>query len=113
MIFQVMAIVALLGARFYNIWMLSVVIVWYVINYAIGIYISIDNINAVNNLSNPEIPQYRNPIGLFIFNAIITGLWIYPHVGLIIEIKKGIMTPETYPREEYSCCCVDSSRRYQ
>ncbi|KAG7350696.1 hypothetical protein IV203_010056 [Nitzschia inconspicua] len=109
----VMAIVALLGARFYNIWMLGLVVVWFVVSYAVGIYFAIDNINQVNNLDNPDIPDYRNPIGLFIFNAIITGLWIYPHVGLIIEIKKGIMSPQTYPREEYSCCCIDKRRTYQ
>lgn len=108
-----MAIVALLGARFYNIWMLAVVVVWFVVSYAIGIFFAIDTINDVNNLNNPDIDTFRNPYGIFVFNAVVTGLWIYPHVGLILEIKKGIMTPETYPREEYSCCCIDKSRSYQ
>jgi hypothetical protein len=108
-----MAIVALLGARFYNIWMLGVVVCWYVVSYALGLFFAIDNVNQVNNLSNPDIPEYRFPIGAFIFSAIVTALWIYPHIGLIVEIKKGIMSRETYPREEYSCCCVASSRRYQ
>jgi hypothetical protein len=108
-----MAIVALLGARFYNIWMLAIVVVWYVVNYALSIYVSIDNVDKVNNLNNPEISEYRYPIGTFIFSAVVTGLWIYPHIGLIVEIKKGIMSRETYPREEYSCCCVQGSRRYQ
>jgi hypothetical protein len=30
---------------------------------------------------------------------ILTGLYIYPVVGLISEIKNGIMSRETYPRE--------------
>lgn len=43
---------------------------------------------------------------IFMLQGVITMLYLYPHVGLMLEIKKGIMTPETYPREEFSCCCV-------
>lgn len=28
------------------------------------------------------------------------------HVVFINEVNKGIMSPETYPCEEYSCCCA-------
>jgi len=45
-------------------------------------------------------------IGTFVSSAIFTFLWVYPSVMLAVEIKKGIMTKETYPREEMSCCCV-------
>jgi hypothetical protein len=35
---------------------------------------------------------------------IIVGLfWLYPHVVLIKEIGTGIMTPDTYPKEERVC----------
>jgi len=34
------------------------------------------------------------------------AFWCYPHIGFIQEVRKGIMTEETYPREKYSCCCV-------
>lgn len=33
-------------------------------------------------------------------------LWIYPHVGFIVQVRRGIMSKETYPRQQYSCCCV-------
>jgi len=33
------------------------------------------------------------------------ALEIYPTIGLLLEIQKGIMSAETYPREAYSCCC--------
>lgn len=33
-------------------------------------------------------------------------LWVYPHVGFIVQVGKGIMTKDNYAREEYSCCCV-------
>mmetsp|Transcript_18958 Transcript_18958/g.46954 ORF Transcript_18958/g.46954 Transcript_18958/m.46954 type:complete len:84 (+) Transcript_18958:1601-1852(+) len=42
----------------------------------------------------------------YVITAILTLLWVYPSVFLSVEIKKGIMTKETYPREEMSCCCV-------
>jgi hypothetical protein len=88
--------------------MLSVVILWYLINYALSIYFGIDVVNQVTEI---EGVQYQYPIGVWIGSAIVTALWIYPHVGLILEIRNGIMSAETYPREEYSCCCVDQRRR--
>ena len=42
----------------------------------------------------------------YVITALFTMLWVYPSVFLSVEIKKGIMTKETYPREEMSCCCV-------
>lgn len=49
---------------------------------------------------------FVSPITSYIVDATLTALFIYPHAGLLIEIKQGIMTAETYPREEYSCCCT-------
>jgi len=52
---------------------------------------------------------YEDPdasfVGSAIFAIIIQGLFIYPVVGLLLEIKNGIMSAETYPREAHSCCC--------
>ena len=45
-----------------------------------------------------------SPIPGIIISAVITGLWMYPLVGFIMEVRKGIMSRETYPREEYCCC---------
>jgi hypothetical protein len=106
-----MAIVALLGARFYNIPMLCLVIIWYVVDvilYIIFLMKQVDDINNVDGITE----AYRYPIGSFVVYAVVAALWIYPHAGLILEIKRGIMSRETYPREEYSCCCVDKRRRY-
>lgn len=40
-----------------------------------------------------------------ILSCVFAGLFMYPTAGLIVEIKKGIMSETTYPREAYSCCC--------
>jgi hypothetical protein len=42
----------------------------------------------------------------YILLGAITALWIYPSIMLILEIRRGIMSRETYPREEFSCCCT-------
>jgi hypothetical protein len=36
----------------------------------------------------------------------ISSLLIYPPVIFISEVRQGIMSKETYHREEHSCCCV-------
>lgn len=42
-----------------------------------------------------------NPVGIILF-----GLIVYPHVVLISEINRRIMTKENYHNEEFCCCCV-------
>lgn len=49
---------------------------------------------------------YSTGVGGIVFGLIIIVLFAYPHIMFIIEVKKGILTKETYPREEFSCCCV-------
>ena len=38
--------------------------------------------------------------------AIYYACFAYPHVYLIMEMRNGIMTKETYHNEQHSCCCV-------
>ena len=38
--------------------------------------------------------------------AIYFGCFAYPHVYLIMEMRNGIMSKETYETEKQSCCCV-------
>lgn len=53
--------------------------------------------------------RYSN-ILTYAVTAILTALWIYPSVFLVWEIQRGIMTRETYPREEKCCCCTKNPR---
>lgn len=42
-----------------------------------------------------------------IFGIILSViLYMYPHGMLLQEMRSGIMTKETYPIEQQSCCCV-------
>jgi hypothetical protein len=48
-------------------------------------------------------------INLVSFNIpgiLMAGFFAYPHVFFIKELRAGIMTPENYPNEVQSCCCV-------
>jgi hypothetical protein len=45
-----------------------------------------------------------------IVSGIVTAIFfVYPHVMFVWEVKKGIMTKETYPRDKYSCCCTSEA----
>lgn len=63
-------------------------------------YMFIEKANAVSD----EI-DYAQPWILYAGAAAIVALFIYPHFGLMMEMKQGIMTPANYEREDYSCCC--------
>jgi len=81
---------------------------WLITTYIADIVISINTYSALQEdySGTGSTPLNPLPYWTFIVQAAFTGLFIYPHVGLMLEIKKGIMTPETYAREEFSCCCV-------
>lgn len=84
----------LFAALKYNVCMLATVVVFDCIFFVYNIYVYIAFSETTSDM-----------VGGIIGTCIFTGLWMYPTVGLITEIKKGIMSPETYPREAYSCCC--------
>lgn len=78
---------ALIGAIWFNIWLVLVNVISLAVNFILAIRFS------------------YSPLQIMI-STVCTALFLYPHIGFIMEVKKGIMTRETYPREEYSCCCV-------
>lgn len=46
-----------------------------------------------------------SPVLSFVLNGVLTLLFLYPQIGFLIECRLGIMTSETYAREDYCCCC--------
>jgi hypothetical protein len=84
----------LFAALKYSKCMLITVLVFDVISLAFGLA------NAVEtSLTSADMAA-----GIIII-LVFFALEIYPTVGLLLEIQKGIMSAETYPREAYSCCC--------
>jgi hypothetical protein len=47
-----------------------------------------------------------NLLQLGFFGMVLAVLFAYPHVFFIKELDANIMTPENYPNEVQSCCCV-------
>jgi hypothetical protein len=108
----VFAIAALIGARNYNIWLVGSNIIWLLANYIAGIILQMGATDDVNDFYDDDInnPDFGYNIPGFVINGCIMLLFMYPHVGFIMEVRSGIMSAETYPREEASCCCLAQRR---
>lgn len=100
---MVLTVVPLYGAFMYRVPML-----WF------GVFVQVASFVARFSVSYFVVERAEDLADEFYFaytvEAIITALFIYPHVGYIMEINQGIMLPETYPREEYCCCCGTKPR---
>ncbi|CAJ1934362.1 unnamed protein product [Cylindrotheca closterium] len=117
----IMTVVALVGAIIFNFFMVALYVLWSILNLIISIVLqhqmfeelldwvetqTDDEAWSTNNQDELETAFNTYMIVNYVLTAIFTLLWVYPSVFLSVEIKKGIMTKETYPREEMSCCCV-------
>eukprot|EP00545_Synedropsis_sp_CCMP1620_P012745 CAMPEP_0119012966 /NCGR_PEP_ID=MMETSP1176-20130426/7724_1 /TAXON_ID=265551 /ORGANISM="Synedropsis recta cf, Strain CCMP1620" /LENGTH=156 /DNA_ID=CAMNT_0006966007 /DNA_START=342 /DNA_END=812 /DNA_ORIENTATION=+ len=75
-------VVGIFGALKYNVWAVAFSFLWYVASLVL------------------------NGINLNILGLILALGFIYPHLELMIEIQRGIMSEKTYEDQEmYSCCC--------
>mmetsp|Transcript_44231 Transcript_44231/g.94157 ORF Transcript_44231/g.94157 Transcript_44231/m.94157 type:complete len:178 (+) Transcript_44231:130-663(+) len=85
----ILTIVAL-GANLYNICSVGLGLIWALAYMTFSIWANGSNSTAVT-IAGAAIS--------FLIKLYIYGVFIS-------EVKDGIMTPETYPREEFSCCCA-------
>lgn len=92
------------GAKTYNTGMIAFGIAWFVLVYIAQVVVDVVYTREANDVAQ-EGTTLPTPFTTWIGSGIFTVLYIYPHAGLINEIKSGIMSAATYPREEYSCCC--------
>ncbi len=94
-VFALFYVFQLVAAIKYNLCMLYTVVVIELIGLGWDIYYGVATAFTAADMA----------IGIIIY-IIFAGLIMYPTIGLISEIKAGTMSPETYPREAYSCCCM-------
>jgi len=80
---------AMLGAFTFNKYLVAINVISLLVRLSIYIYVR----------------MYAS-VGSIIVGLLINGLFLYPHVFLILYIHNGIMTKENYPYERQSCCCV-------
>ena len=85
--------------------------IWFIISVEQGkgaIFDIISDAAAERGVDTERLERYMNTgfvVG-YITQAILRALWAYPSVFLFNEIRNGIMSAETYPREKHSCCCA-------
>ena len=87
-------IIVICGASMYNSCLILLGVLWILVELGFSIYYQ------------TTLPRDQYPVYTIIGSVIWDGLILYPHIVLISEIRSGIMRPETYARERFSCCCV-------
>lgn len=92
----------LVAALRYNACMLCVVVFLQLVSMGYYIWVSWE---ATEVQIEQGYQTSANHVGDVLIPVIVHGIFIYPVVGLIMQIKSGVMSAETYPREAYSCCC--------
>ena len=98
--------VPIYGALQYNIPMIGYGIFWLIASFIAVIVLEVVYTPKINEAMKEGEDEWSLSIVNIVLSGIGTLLYIYPHMGLMNEIKQGIMSPETYPREEFSCCCT-------
>ena len=83
------SVFSLVAALRYSVCMLGTVVLFILVQLGWSLYV------VIGNPSNGTGAITGGIIG----SIIGYGLWLYPVIGLIIEIKSGVMSRETYPRE--------------
>ena len=108
-----LCILAIVGAAKFNLWMVLPHAVWLVLGWVIGLVLVIRACNSWNEKDTEEDHVYYTIDyecningGQVAFSLVFMILFLYAHVGFMMEVNKGIMSEETYEREKHSCCCV-------
>ena len=58
--------------------------------------------NTINDPYNNFVPLPPILLGM----GLCVAGFLYPHVAYVYEVQRGILSRESYPREERCCCCV-------
>jgi hypothetical protein len=91
------------GAKTFHASMVGFGIVWFVLSFVAQVVVDVVYTGKANDVAhNPVLV----PFIPWIFYGVWIALLIYPHVGLFNEIRSGVMSAATYPREEFSCCKI-------
>ena len=110
------SVVAIIGAYRYNAYLVGMSIGWTILYLFLRTILNHTTSQRLQAAFEQEqldaygriVQEYDAPnlVPDIIATIIFIVLLVYPHVGFIYEVRKGILSPETYPREEFSCCCT-------
>ncbi|CAB9505563.1 expressed unknown protein [Seminavis robusta] len=105
----VLGIGAIWGAMTFNAFAVGLNAAWIVVGWILGVVFATSMCNAWNNKgSYYECYTVSSNIAALAITAAFSALFVYPHVGFIVEVQKGIMSKETYEMEKFSCCCISN-----
>jgi hypothetical protein len=98
------SIVAIVGACRYNVYMVGFNVLYIIACFITSIVLTNEAFNTLKEDYNGD-DDISFPISNFagVFGLLIV---IYHHLGFMSEVRSGILSEETYPREEFSCCCT-------
>ena len=94
------------GAFLYNVILVGASAAGQVLGYIAGIYLTIRLSNGFQEKFGTPFTDAGTGLIAHVLGGLFTLLFIYPHVGFIMEVNSGTMSKETYHREEASCCCA-------
>lgn len=108
----VISIGAIVGAMQFNIYLVGLKVLWTLINYLVTVVNFSFTLREIDEYEHGQILPVGQFVARFVVRAIVATFYIYPHLVFIKEVSAGILSKETLPREDYSCCCPTTRRRY-
>jgi hypothetical protein len=84
-------------------------IVWLIATLIASIFILRNMYEALEPVyaTTPNHLEMTSPAAILVGIALVVTAMIYPNLAYVLEVKRGILTKETYPREQRCCCCVN------
>jgi hypothetical protein len=99
---------AFAGALKYNVSFVTANISWMMFAFIFGLIFRVRT-TANLNLYNPDYEYSTNWFAV-VLTAAVDVLFVYAQAAFIQEVKLGVLSKETYPREAYSCCCLSQRK---
>jgi len=99
-------LLSIFGAYIFNIWPVLINVAWLLVGFIAAIIYAIQ---ACNDYIEKFTSNYLDATcsvspGTVIAQGILMLLWIYAHVGFIVQVAKGTLTKDDYVPS--SCCSV-------
>ena len=103
---QAIVVIAIIG------WLLSFAAIWGALKFrffpilinVIYMVVSFFASGVILTITSRQHEPFEFYALNWIINAISTGIYIYPQIMYLLEVRSGILSAETYDREKKWCC---------
>jgi lysylphosphatidylglycerol synthetase-like protein (DUF2156 family) len=94
-----------IAAALFSIWIPAFQIIWLttVLIASVILFRNMYEELATIYVTTPEL-ELTSAAPILVGLSILITAFLYPHVAYVYEVYRGILTRETYPREERCCC---------